>query len=334
MTVRIQSRRETIVPALELVAQLLKAPRLPADALEEYRRQALSSIEQQRREPGALAANSLARWGNPYPRGDARYVPTFDEQAADVRAVTLDQAKAFHARFYGASRAEFSAVGDVEPSALEETLRRTLADWRSDAPYARVALPWHEVAPTRLAHATPDKQNATMLVRQALPLNDDHADYAALSLANYLLGGGGSSRIWKRIRESEGLSYDVRSGVSWGQIDQRSVWQASAIFAPQNLRKVETALREEIARALAQGFTEAELADGKRGLMNFRRFGRAQDESLAAALVTNLHVGRTFLKSAEVDAELQALTLERVNEALRRHLDPARFVYSVAGDFK
>ena len=62
---------------------------------------------------------------------------------------------------------------------------------------------------------TPDKQNATMAVRLALPLTDNDADYPALTLANHLLGQGGNSRLWKRMREKEGLSYDVGSGVAW-----------------------------------------------------------------------------------------------------------------------
>ena len=37
-------------------------------------------------------------------------------------------------------------------------------------------------------------------------------------MANHLLGSGGSSRLWKRIREREGLSYNVYSGVSWNPL--------------------------------------------------------------------------------------------------------------------
>ena len=65
-----------------------------------------------------------------------------------------------------------------------------------------------------------------------------------------------------------------------------SVWSASAIFAPGNLKLAEEALRDEIARALADGFTEAELRDATAGLLNFRRLSRAQDGALANRLAT------------------------------------------------
>jgi zinc protease len=182
--------------------------------------------------------------------------------------------------------------------------------------------------------ATPDKQNTDMRVRQFLPLNDTHADYPAMTMANYLLGLGGNSRLWKRIRESDGLSYDVRSSVQWNHFDANSPWQASAIFAPQNRAKVEAAFREELAKALKDGFSAQELAEGQSGLLNFRRLSRAQDATLAYVLANNEYLGRDFAVSARVDTALAALTPEQVNAALRKYLKPEDFVSVFAGDFK
>jgi zinc protease len=182
--------------------------------------------------------------------------------------------------------------------------------------------------------ATPDKQNAILLAHQNLPLSDRDADYPALMMANHLLGGGGNSRLWKRIREAEGLSYDVRSSVAWNPHEANSEWQASAIFAPQNGAKVEAAFRDEITRALRDGFTERELAEGKRGLLSFRRLSRAQDAGVAHALANNLYLGRTFALSAQVDAALDKLSLAQVNAALRAYLRPKDFLLALAGDFE
>lgn len=334
VSVSLSSRRENLADAIALVGDLLRHPSLPAEALEEVRRQSLSAIEQQRKEPRAVVSNALARLGNPYPRGDLRYARTFDEIVQDVSGVTLEQVREHHRRFYGASSGEFAAVGDIDVAALKKALQTALADWKSGEPFTRVPDPLVVVPPERLMLSTPDKQNATMRVELPLPLSDKDADYAALTMANYLLGSGGSSRLWKRIREVEGLSYDVRSSIGWSNFEANSQWTASAIFAPQNQPKVEAAFREELARALKDGFTVQELAEGQRGLLSFRRLSRAQDATVAGALAGNLYIGRTFARAAEVDAQLQALTLEQVNAALRRHLKPENFVYGFAGDFK
>ncbi len=334
LTVTLHSRRETLPAAIELVGQMLRRPKFSADVLDELKRQTLAGIEQQRKEPAAVAANAVARWGDPYPRGDVRHVRSFDEQVQDAQAVTIERVREFHAAFYGADHVEFGAAGDLERGPLEQALQQSFGDWRRGATFSRVAQPFHQTPPTRIVLSTPDKQNATLIMRQSFPLNDDHPDYPALSMANYLFGSGGSSRLWKRIRESEGLSYDVRSSIRWAQIDLNSEWRANAIFAPQNLSKVEAAVQQEIDGLRRDGFSAAELGDGKRGLLGFRRLNRAQDAAIAAQLANNLYLGRTFLKSAEIDRALEALTLDQVNAAARRYLDPQRLVIGVAGDFK
>ena len=334
VTVTLQSRREQLPAAIELVGDLLRNPSFPDDALDEFKRMAQTAIEQQRKDPGALARNTLDRLGNPYPRGDVRYKPSFDELAEDYRSLTTDRLRAFHKRFYGAGSGEFAAVGDLDSAKVRASLQAALAGWDSGAAYTRVAQPLVAVKPEQLLIATPDKPNANMLVRLPLPLNDTDSEYPALMVANHLLGAGGSSRLWKRIRESQGLSYDVRSQVDWSNVDRNSIWQASAIFAPQNRAKVETAFREELARALTDGFTEQELAEGKASLLNFRQLARAQDTGVAFTLANNLFLDRTFAIQAQVDAAIGQLTLEQVNAALRKYLAPDRLVLVFAGDFK
>ncbi|HJW11616.1 MAG TPA: insulinase family protein, partial [Albitalea sp.] len=207
-------------------------------------------------------------------------------------------------------------------------------DWRSEAPFTRVPRPLVRVEPQRQVLAAPDNQNATLLAGLPVPLSDNDADYPALMMANYLLGNGGNSRLWRRVREAEGLSYDVRSQVRWSSEEPHSEWQGSAIFAPQNMGKVEAAIKAELARALKDGFTADELAQGKRGLLNFRRLSRAQDASIAGLWARNLYLGRTFAISAKVDAALAQLTLAQVNAALRKYVTPDQFVWVFAGDFK
>ncbi|WP_418315257.1 M16 family metallopeptidase [Piscinibacter sakaiensis] len=334
VTVRLVSRREHLPAAIALVAELLRDPALPADALEEIRRRTLSAIEEQRKEPRAVLANALARHGNPYPRGDPRYARTFDEIVADVSAVTVEQLREFHKRFYSARKGEFAAVGDLDVAAVREALRAGFADWTSGADYTRIPRPLVDRPAERMLLNTPDKQNANMAVQLGLPISDTHPDHVALMMANHLLGAGGNSRLWKRIRETDGLSYDVRSGVAWGSLDKRSDWMASAIFAPQNRAKVEAAFREELERALKEGFTAAELQEGQRGLLSFRQLSRAQDGWLTSALANHVYLDRTFARDAEIDAALAKLTLEQVNAALRKYIRPDQFVSGFAGDFK
>ncbi len=333
-TVNIKTTRDNLPAVIALVGEVLREASFPADALEELRQQTLTDIESRRQEPGPLVDNKVDRHGNPYPRGDVRYAATFDEAVADAKAVTAEQVRAFHARFYGAANAQFAASGEMDPAAVRKALDAAFGNWKSATAYARVPTPLVSVPPERFMLRTPDKQNATMTVRLALPLTDNDADYAAFTLANRILGQDGSSRLWSRVREKEGLSYSVGSNVAWSSHEPNSVWEAEATFAPQNQARVEAAFREEVARALKDGFSQRELDETRKGLLSARKLARAQDTVLASALSNNLYLDRSFAISQKVDDAIKAATLADVNAALRKYLKPEQFVFGFGGDFK
>jgi zinc protease len=330
----IRTTKDNLPAVISLLSEIMREPTFPADALDEYKRQALSSLEERRKDPDEIVENALGRHDNPYKKGDPRYVNTFDEEEAQIKALSVDKLKAMHTKLYGASAAQFGAAGDMDVAAVNKALDTAFGNWASPAPYTRVPQPLTPEKPIMLSFKTPDKQNAYMQVQLSIAVSDNDPEYAALLMGNYLLGQGGSSRLWKRIRETEGLSYDVRSRIGWNSYEPNSSWITTAIFAPQNRAKVETAFREEMTRALKDGFTQDELAQGKQGLLSFRRLNRAQDPVLAGSLTSNLKLKRTFAVSQKVDDQIAALTQEQVNAAMRKHLKPEQFVFGFGGDFK
>ena len=97
---------------------------------------------------------------------------------------------------------------------------------------------------------TPDKENGFYTARVNLDLRSDDADHPALELANFIFGDGGlKSRLMDRIRQKDGLSYGGGTGLQAGEIDRAGSFEVSAIAAPQNLKKLQAAIREAAARA-------------------------------------------------------------------------------------
>lgn len=334
VSVALRTVREHLPALLGIVAEMLREPALEATALDEVKRQWLASLEEAQRSPEELADNAVLRRLHPYPEDDVRHVPALAAQMDRVRAVGIEQVRAFHRRFYGASFAQFSAVGDFDEQAVIKALRTHLGGWKSPGPYLRVPRPMVTVEPGFERLRTPDQRNAYLRASLPLPLSDGDPDYPALMLANYLLGQGGSSRLWTRVRETEGLSYGIQTYVEWNAWEPHSVWSLSVIFAPENLGRVRRAIDEELTRVLTEGFTADELEAARKGLLALRHLSRAQDGHLAAALAENLRLGRRFAVSQAVDERIAQLSLQEVNAAVRKYLKPERFVWAAAGDFR
>jgi len=322
------------LPALiSLIGDLLRHPVFPQAELDQFRRSRITSLHNALSEPQAQASRALARHDNPWQPDDIRYTPSFEESLAETERLTRDDLRAFHARFYGAGHVTFSAVGDFDPAQVEQALSDALSGWQPGAPYTRIPAPYRDVPAERFSIDTPDKANAFYLSRMPLSLQDSDPDYPALYLANFLLGASETSRLWTRVREREGLSYNVRSSLSVSSYEPSGSWSIYAIYAPENRERLERAIREEIQRALTDGFNDKEVADGIAALLNYRRLARAQDGVLANTWSSYLDLGRTFAWSAGIDRALQALTTDEVNRALRKFLQAERFSTAVAGDF-
>jgi len=335
VTVTIQTVRDNLPAVLALANEVLREPAFPQSEFDQLIQEQLAGIEQQRSEPTQQAALAITRHLQPYPKGHVRYVSTPDEDIAELKAAKLDDAKKFYADFFGLSNAELAVVGDFDEKVVQETAEKMLSGWKNKQPFVRIPEKFQEVGQINQNIGTPDKANAFFIAGQNLKLSDQDADYPALLLGNYMLGGGFlNSRLAVRIRQKEGLSYGVGSQFMASSLDQSGRFSAYAIYAPQNRDKLEAAFREEIEKALKDGFTADEVKAAKSGWLQSRQVGRAQDNELVGRLRTNSFIGRTVAWEAELEKKVEALTPEQITAALRRNIDLSKMSIVKAGDFK
>ena len=194
---------------------------------------------------------------------------------------------------------------------------------------------YQEIPPINEQIETPDKANAFFVAGLRLNLRDDDPDYPALVLGNYMLGGGFlNSRLATRIRQKEGLSYGVGSSLNASPLDKNGQFVASAIYAPQNVAKLEAAIKEEIARALKDGFTAEEVDAARKGYLQSRQLSRAQDSELAGRVASYRFLNRTLAWDVDFEKKIAALTPADIAAAMRRHIDVTRLTIVKAGDFK
>lgn len=335
VVVSVTTTRDNLLPTLQIVAEMLKEPSFPAEEFAEYKQQQIAGLESQRSEPIALAAALFQQRLNPYPAGHPLAVGSVNDDIAAVQAVTIEQVRAMYTELVGASYGDLALAGDFDRPAVEAWAKTTFESWRSPKPFARLVRRHFDVPAFQETIETPDKANAFYLLGQNLRLRDDAPDYAALTIGNFILGQGVlNSRLATRIRQRDGLSYGVGSSITVQSLDSAGLFAANAIYAPENVLRLESAVGEEIGRLLRDGITSEELQAARSAWLQQREQMRANDAFLVNIFASQYSTGRTMAFEQQLDDQVRALTVESVNAALRRQLSLGRMSTVKAGDFK
>jgi len=333
-TASIETTREKLPEAIKLVAEILKEPAFPQAEFDQIKRARLAGLESQRTNPQNVAINAMSKHFNRYPKGHVNYAGSLDENIADLEAVTLDDVKAFYKDFYGASVGEVAVVGDFDPKQVSELVKNEFGAWKSPAKYERIPSQYNDIPAVNQTFETPDKANAFFIARSDLKMGQDNPDYVAMVVANNLLGGGFlNSRLASRIRGKDGLSYSVGSQFQANPRYETGALLAFAIYAPQNVVKLEAAFKEELQKVITDGFTDSEVAEAKKGILLNRQRQRASDSGLSSTLASYLDLGRTLDWDEKYDQRVKSITTAEVNAAARKYIQPDKMSIFKVGDF-
>ena len=100
------------------------------------------------------------------------------------------------------------------------------------------------------------------------------------------------------------------------------------------MQRLEQAFKEEIDRVLQDGFTQEEIDAAKSGWLQSQQVTRSQDGSVAGTLENYLFIERDYSWDADLEKKIKALTPEQIHAAMKKHINPEKFVMIKAGDFE
>ncbi|MEZ5471906.1 MAG: pitrilysin family protein [Marinicella sp.] len=334
-SVSIRTTHENLPAVIELLNEVLKKPAFDEEELEVLKQELVVSLEQQKQQPTTQVFRQLGQHLDPYEPGHPRYQMDIDDEIAAIKATTAKEVKAFHQQFYGSQNADVSIVGDFDDQAVSEKLNALFKGWTSHVEYKRVPSRYAVVDSINKFVDTPDKSGAAFGAMMRLPINDNHPDYPALVMANQMFGGGFiSSRLANRLRQQDGLSYGAGSFFNASAYDENATFGAYAICAPENLEKVEIGFREELQKVLDEGFTQQELDDARKGVLQNNKIDRAKDNRLASELAGFIDLDRTQQWNKKYEDAIENLTILQVNMAIQKYVKPDSFSIIKAGDAK
>ena len=330
----INTRAENLVPALRLAVEMLREPAFGADEFDQVKQQRMKPLETPPTDPAQLSNLELQRHLNPYGKGDPRYLELPQERAEEMKKVTVDDVRRFHADFYSAGHGEMAVVGQFDQEALKKAAAELLGDWSNSVPYTRLASAYKKTGAINHKIETPDKQNAQFDAGMRVKMSDSDPDYPAMVLANYMFGGSITARMPNRIRNVEGLSYGASSRFNVPSEGDAALFSATVSSNPANTPKVEASFKDELMKTLSQGFSADEVAAAKKAFLDQLTVVRSQASALALQLATHEHLGRTMKWNEQLEDKIRSLTADQINAAFRRHMDPDGISIVKAGDFR
>ena len=245
--------------AVELFAQTLQTPTFPAEILRREQTRTIAALKEQSTKPDEIAERrfyALLYGDHPYARQ-----PT----AESVNRLTQSDLVQFYQQTHVAKRAVVSMIGAIsraEAEAIAERLTQGLPEGGAVLPtFPDPAITTAKVE--RIAH--PAQQSHILIGTPALARGDP--DFFALTVGNYILGGGGFvSRLMHEVRERRGLAYSVTSYFS--PMLQRGPFVITLQTRREQTDNALKVVDQTLQTFLQQGPSAAELRAAKDNLRN------------------------------------------------------------------
>jgi zinc protease len=308
--------------AFEMTRLALQQPRFDAAPLERIKRQLLVAIRTRETNPGYLG--NLALDQALYPEHlYARRISRENVAAIDVAAL-----RARRAALFNRAGLQVTIVGDIDAVAAGRALDLVfgaLPQGVPAAPAPQAAL----AAPAPLI-VRPLPQPQSLILFAAPGIQDDDPDWIALSVANYILGGGGfSSRLMDQVREQRGLVYGINTSPSVR--DRIAMIRGAAQTENGDVREAIEVTRAEIARFYRDGATQREVDDAITYLTGSFALSLDSNAGIASVVQGYQTAGRDIGYINNRNDLIRAVTLADVNRVARRLFDPDAFTFVVVG---
>ena len=328
LEIRAKCLKKDLPLVIGLIAEELRAPALQLQEFNKAQQQFIGALEASAQNTEARAQEAFGR--AIFPERHPNHPHPVGEYEEAAQAATLEELKAFHAKYYGPAHMTLVVVGDVSAPDTEAEIGKAFGGWTGGRDYVRPAAPAALTAARSVSVPLAEKPSVSVIIGQPTGLRYKDPDGLALHVGTAILGSGFTGRLMGIVRDKEGLTYNIGAAVSEDSIVDGS-WDISASFAPALLQKGIASTRRELDRWWKDGVTEQELAARKQGLIGSYQVGLSTTAGLADTILADVQRGYGVSRVDEYPGAIKALTRDQVNNAIKKHLNPGDMVTVEAG---
>jgi zinc protease len=328
LEVRAKCLKKDLPLVMGLIAEELRTPALQLQEFNKAKQQFIGALEASAQNTEARAHEAFGR--AIFPQGHPNRPHTVSDYEAAAKAATLEELKAFHAKYYGPAHMTLVVAGDVSAPDAQAGVEKSFSGWTGGQDYVRPAAPAVLTAAHEVSVPLADKPSVSVIIGQPTGLRYKDPDSLALRVGTAILGSGFTGRLMGIVRDKEGLTYNIGAGMADDNFVDGS-WDISASFAPALLEKGIASTRRELDRWWMDGVTDQELTARKQGLVGNYLVGLSTTAGLANAVLTDVQRGYDVSRVDEYPAAIKALTRDQINGAIKKHLNPKVMVLVKAG---
>ena len=310
---------------LELLADVALRPVFPPGEVDLARQNTKESLKQQRAQPSFLAGETVAR----VMFGDHPYHVTAPSPES-VNATTRERLVEFHRTTFVPNNAVLFVAGDVQQNSILQQVENLFGGWQPGN-VARDDFPAPPLRTSRAAYIVdrPGSAQANIVIANA-GITRTSDDYFPLLLMHTVLGANASSRLFMNLREEKGYTYGAYSS-----LDARRTAGTFRSTAEVRTPVTGDSLKEffyELNRIRNEPVSEKEIADAKSYLTGVFPLRLETQEGLVDQLLQIKMFGlpQDYLETYR--REIQAVTIEQVQEVAKKYVKPDEAAIIIVGD--
>jgi predicted Zn-dependent peptidase len=306
-----------VMVGLDVYADIVRRPHLPESGFEAARDLALQSLAGIEDEPRQKLMIKLREWHLPSPYGRNSM-----GQKDHLEKLTVDLAKADHARRYHARDSILAVAGHVDFDELKGEVERHFGDWNGQLEPAIEILP-----PPGNYHHEQQKSEQTHIGIAYPSVTETDPDYYTARLAVEILSGGMSGRLFTEVREKRGLCYSVWAGYS-SLKNQGSILGYAGTSNDRAQATLDCFVSE--LHRLEGGVSQAELDRAKTGLKASTIMQGESTSARAGAIAHDFFIRGRIRTLDEIKSAIDEVTVDHVNDYLKKH-KPGPFTIVIVG---
>ena len=310
---------------IDILSDVLLNPTFPQEEFDKLKAQMLSGLQANADDPDAISGNlrGATLYGLAHPYGEVM-------TEATVEAITVEDCKAYFDTYFRPNIAYMVIIGDITAKDAQKKLKKALNKW------APATVPQHDYAKTEVPAAQrvvmvdkPSAVQSVVWLGNVIDLPHGHPDIEPLRVANQILGGGMSGRLFTNLREDKAFTYGAYS--NFGVDELNATFGASAKVRNEVTDSAITEFLNEIGRMRKEAVSADDLIAAKASLSG--SFGRSL-ESPASAANFALNIARYELPADYYNnylARLDAVTAEDVLRVSNQYMDADHLTITVVG---